>query len=622
MDVISHLETMFGPERKHAFLVGAGISIDNPSNLLSSIGFLANILQRISPSPNVFEKLRINTTRFEKMMSILESNVDDQLEILNCLSDCSAYNLNHSIIAGLLFKGNTVITTNFDILVERALLDQFGIEPDVILDEGDCSNYLAQPKSIFKIHGSLFRYVQGRWQDSRDSIRATLGRIGRSGEAFELEPSMQKLLIDILTNHDFIVIGYSGSDDFDVMPLLRSIKSKACLVWVNHVEEKDTFLIHSLDKMDSSSRERERNRQCLRILEDLEGSESWRNDRIFLVEANAQCFLKKIAQIKAIQAKESTEVHDWNVDQYFDQWGRKHLSTNGVKELVCGQLFADIGYYDDAINLYNSCLSLIPFDDPELPSKTYYQLASVHSIKGDYKQVEDLCRKAMILLGPTISPFKAAIFDLLGKVCGYQGKYDAAEEYHNECLNLSKEILRADLIASSLHYLGRVWHIRGDLTKAEGFYLDSARFFSKCGHIQGYALCLHQLGLIYQNKNHYVKAKEYYAQSLKLREKLKDKLGIAASLHQLGCIEFFRGNTDEAMSMIFKSLNLEKEINHSYGISDSLAMLGFMHFNLGKFHEAYSFYQQSLEIDLKLNRQSEANETLLHLTTIRNYLSG
>src|ERR1022692_4220900 len=97
----------------HCFLVGAGISIDSPSCLLSGGDFLFRIARHVSPTPQIFDLLTsaqnsgpsgANTRyssrlRFETLMSVLRRTVDDGLDILECLVRHQLSGGGHSSIA-------------------------------------------------------------------------------------------------------------------------------------------------------------------------------------------------------------------------------------------------------------------------------------------------------------------------------------------------------------------------------------------------------------------------------------------------------------------------------------------------------------------------------------------
>jgi tetratricopeptide (TPR) repeat protein len=620
----------------HCFLVGAGISIDSPSCLLSGGDFLFRIARHVSPTPQIFDLLTsaqnsgpsgANTRyssrlRFETLMSVLRRTVDDGLDILECLSQCSSFNRNHAILAGLLFAGDPVITTNFDVLIERALLSFSQTDPEVILDEQDAALHMSNPRSkpLLKPHGSVARCVAGQWIDARSSIQASLERIGRSGEAFEFAPAFRNVLATVCTRHDLIVLGYSGSDDFDIVPFLRSLRSTHSLFWVDHTPELEP---PSLQCLADSLAVGPASLPSGPLLLDLCGSSAWQANRIFHIRAHTATFLQMFESARSMPRPEAAPTHTWDVDDYFSKWESRKLSIPGSKQLVAGQLISMLGRYTLAIELLESAANLLPSAEIELLGGTLYNLASVHTISGAYRNAENICRHAIDILGPTQSRFRTAVFDLLGKVCGYQGNLRAGEAYHRECLRLCTEEKRdAASAASSLHYLGRICQARGDLPEAAAHYQSAMHLYDQIGHIQARALCIHQLGTLFQEEMDFANARKYYEKALGLRERLGDRVGIAASVHQLGCLHFYEGDSQKAIQMVNRSLEIEKELNHLHGVSDSLAFLGYVYTQTGLLRDALRHYEQALAIDLTLGRQNEIAETRQHIDAIEQALRG
>jgi len=62
-------------------------------------------------------------------------------------------------------------------------------------------------------------------------VRSPLA-VGRGGLMFSKEKSKQRVLSDVFKNNPVLVIGYSGGDKVDVMPLLFSVESKYPIVWI------------------------------------------------------------------------------------------------------------------------------------------------------------------------------------------------------------------------------------------------------------------------------------------------------------------------------------------------------------------------------------------------------
>jgi len=59
---------------------------------------------------------------------------------------------------------------------------------------------------------------------------------------FSKEKSKQRVLSDVFKNNPVLVIGYSGGDKVDVMPLLFSVESKYPIVWIQHAKPSSSAI--------------------------------------------------------------------------------------------------------------------------------------------------------------------------------------------------------------------------------------------------------------------------------------------------------------------------------------------------------------------------------------------
>ncbi|MBB3177175.1 SIR2 family protein [Variovorax sp. Sphag1AA] len=229
-----------------ALLAGAGISVDAPSNLLAGWHFMDAILSRVMPAEVDSEMTRSLISvprnqhfrpgefiRFETLMMELSSGLDPQLHVLDCLDECEHPNANHYVIAELIRRHAVVMTTNFDRLIEVAY--HRSMKPGdaplrvVHLDDGFALDHApgpGTPPTLWKLHGSLS--VDGR--STRESVQATLEQV--------MWPSMRRnkrdFLRSVIESRDMVLVGYSGSDDLDLVPVLAESKGERAMAWIDH----------------------------------------------------------------------------------------------------------------------------------------------------------------------------------------------------------------------------------------------------------------------------------------------------------------------------------------------------------------------------------------------------
>jgi hypothetical protein len=229
-----------------AILAGAGVSLDSPSNLLAGWDFMNAILTRVLPQ-EVDHRIATSVisvprgalhrpgeyVRFETLMGELVGNgIDPDLHVLDCLDNCDYPNVNHFILAELIRRGTTVITTNFDRLIEIAyMLSSQDTEPPLRVAHEDIDFPESGPAAVtrptlWKLHGSLS--IDGK--PTRASLQSTLVQIMRP----TLGRNKRRFMEKVIAEQDLLLVGYSGSDDLDLVPPLANTPSDRALVWIDH----------------------------------------------------------------------------------------------------------------------------------------------------------------------------------------------------------------------------------------------------------------------------------------------------------------------------------------------------------------------------------------------------
>lgn len=158
--------------------------------------------------------------------------------------NCTTPNLIHYFLAHMVTRQNSIATTNFDSLIEIALT-RIGINKDQISPLIHPSDYQSVKSTdrfstdkfnIYKLHGSLYDIRTGL--DSRSSLQATISQIADStGTYFTLPKFKLTPFRTIVGTHDLVVLGYSGLDDFDILPTIQNINSSKRIIWITHIND-------------------------------------------------------------------------------------------------------------------------------------------------------------------------------------------------------------------------------------------------------------------------------------------------------------------------------------------------------------------------------------------------
>ncbi|MCQ9181277.1 hypothetical protein KMT30_19955 [Streptomyces sp. IBSBF 2953] len=223
------------------FWSGAGISRDGPSALPAAAALTERVFDtfftahdarsvhsvvmgrhaavgwRVDPLcdrlPDAAPSIRL--PRLETVLGVADRTLGAHraLRILDVMGAVPPNRL-HLLFARHLGAGGTHVTANFDDCVERAHVKAYGTQPD--------------PRRLLHFHDSV------RDDPDHESLGATLARI-EAGFPAEQAAELTGVL---KASPAVVVVGYSGSDFFDVDPMLAGLEPGALagrlVVWVNH----------------------------------------------------------------------------------------------------------------------------------------------------------------------------------------------------------------------------------------------------------------------------------------------------------------------------------------------------------------------------------------------------
>ncbi len=226
---------------------GAGISKDSGLPLANELKAFIILIFQVVTEKFTKNKIAYDTDDpFEIFMDHL-SSVMKISKILD-LYEAGEPNTNHILIAKLAKNGflNTICTTNFDVLIERALQRE-GLRKDkdfivyrneAEFDKLDFQRLDDSVVKVLKIHGSA---------DDRKSIRTSLRHVA----ARRLSDKRKKVIDNIFANgkHNKVMIfGYSCSDEFDISPFIRQLKeNQKEIILIDHCES-DEIRIQNINK--------------------------------------------------------------------------------------------------------------------------------------------------------------------------------------------------------------------------------------------------------------------------------------------------------------------------------------------------------------------------------------
>ncbi|MFX0063625.1 MAG: tetratricopeptide repeat protein [Candidatus Hermodarchaeota archaeon] len=514
---------------QYAFLVGAGISRDAPAYLESAKEFSEVLIDYFSPPTEKSDLLKL--LRYELIIQVLYEAIDRDFHFLDYLESKITPNLIHFFLANVIAKKNFVITTNFDFFIEYALLKVIS-DPnkvDVIITKEDFSRLL-DPNEIYnmgrfplvKIHGSIKDILKKR--DTRETLVTTLGHLGKyrkQGETFALEEFKKKPVTNILKNRILVVMGYSGSDDFDLNPTLKDIKTLKGLIWIDHIQSTEgSIKIQRIEEGFNSNLKKMASCDSLLVEIALNNSFS-----VYKISINTMQFIKNYL---------------WD----------KFLSTIPIPKLdgICNSVTKiDLASWlkqnfqeTPLLNKYNFVYDLYFYAGME--KKAYrcataaYNVATNQQNKKErakwlndqahyfykrkkWKQSEIKLREAL----PIYSEIKdirgtAMVLQNLGETLSNMKKWHEAVKYFEEAMINYDKIDNFHGKALVCNNLGLLLTRNKQWEDAFIFYKRALSFYEQLGDLDGKARVLNNLGMLYARKGEFGLAKECIKEAVAIVE--------------------------------------------------------------------------------------------------------
>lgn len=339
------------------FLCGSGISLDAPTSLPTVKYFTLETLNLLKTDKKIISeverKMNSISYRFEVLISYIRNTCDPQLNVVKLFRHRS-YNKIHDFIACMYLRGASVITTNFDTCIENALVDHHDLNHDenyLIYQGYDLKDIKNNKHCLIKIHGS---HIPA--DDNYDDLVITIENLAKTANSFSFLPHWKQTLLNLLKDKYIVVLGYSCSDDFDVVPLLHIASSKQ-IIWFDY----DTINPYPL----YMSQSRNHN------IEDLAASRSlsyFQGQIINMLENWAASFNKKLVQ--------GHHEANYSLTNYIAETCPDFIDQMLLKNVI----LLNYGMYDD-----------IYFDHQD--SRLYLQAIKASFRLNEFSKTIDLCQQ-------------------------------------------------------------------------------------------------------------------------------------------------------------------------------------------------------------------------------------
>lgn len=614
---MENLAKLLNSDEKLTFLVGAGISMQTPSQFQSARQISNAIIEYGSLSDYKNHLLLCEEIRYEYIVQQFRDFFDTDLKLLEYFMQSTSPNFMHYFLTEMLYNNQYIITTNFDCLIEESMIQ---LRPNdktllstVILKEDFENIYkiLDNPSNnhfyLFKIHGSPYDVIKNR--STKSSIITTLDTLSidkeKSQDIFSLPKYKQKVLYKLIQNRLLVIIGYSGGDTFDIIPELMHLKDPLGIIWINHVNEKkskDSWKIFEYNTINFSVLEQPT------FLDEL----LWKmylihKIPIFKIDAHSTDFIKKnflYSKNLENEIKNTNNIPQFNSISKF-LFLNFNSPSDEIKHWFTALILKDTSNFDLSIEIYKKIID--KFEDLltfEKKSSCYNNLGwleqnngNIHSSLNYYTESKRILEK-----NPKSKENVVCLLNI-GSLNKQLGRYQDSLEFYKKALDLSDSLSELSLKAIILNNIAEIHKITKDPQTALSYFEKALNINVKIGNQQNIAVIMNNIGTLYQLGGNYPKSEEIFQKSYQILTELKDYKNLTTVLINLGNCNKGQSNYIKAKKYYEKALEFNKinNIPSNYAtIANNIGTL--LHYER-KYKDARTWYKKALETHQILGNQ-------------------
>jgi len=492
--------------KQHALWFGAGVSV--PAGIPTVKPLRTRILKGLRLSEADVTPVEQAQIPFEALFEVLLS-----------ISDCSALfevfrgenpALGHLLSAQLSKRGlvRTILTTNFDTLVEDALSAQ-GLAFDVYASDEAIAgiDWLLSKVRVIKLHGSI---------ENVDELAVTIRMVAARHRA-----DARSMVIRQIFEHEaeggIVILGYSCSDHFDVSPAARSC---------SRLDRQVLYVAHD-----------ESGIVAMAPLRESHPGNPFQGFAAQSVTCATEDLLKATWRALLTDEPPPSPVMSTSWKAIVDSWLHT-FDEGGV-----GRRTYVAGLVLKAANLWErSNERLCTAISKGLPDDTVSRaLLAIGNNRRDLGQFDE-ARQALIEAEPIAHQLdqvdiKARILNSLGIVAEDLGNHDRAIDLYEQALPLARRAADRELEGKCNGNLGIALKNRnadGDLKIAVEHHNLALDIALEIGDKRSEGRTLGNIGLVYRALGDLATACRYYAKARAVAESLGDLLHIGIWLHNEG----------------------------------------------------------------------------------------
>ena len=576
------IDTLISSDKRLVFLVGAGISIDPPTNLIPATQFIRYLLELCAPEEEIKNLIAIKSLRYEMIAEIIQRYIDYDLDFMNYIELITQPNLNHFFLANLIRKGHSIYTTNFDYLIEYALKEIMDKEEisnifpvitknDFIQYQNPYDTYQNGKYPVYKLHGAKKNIITKI--NTTESLVTTMSAFGKGNKFLSLEPYKKKSFLEVCKNNILIVMGYSGRDDFDIAPMLRQLFNIKKLIWIDH-QLNDSIEIFNFNPKQAFVIPKNLSRIERLLAEISSNTEA----EVYMIKTNTGQLIKNVlwplllSDTKLVELP-SSEIKDVespiSFKKYLDEKFTKIPPL--IKWKCTSDIYLELGLIKDFLHCTEAGLEKARSAESERMESEFLNLLGIYYYnQKDYNKSLQYYEEALKIDEKSKNlPFQAVRLNNIGLIHLEKETFDKALEYFNKALEIGK--MRGDYrgMGARINNIGLIYLKQKDYERAIDNFQEALKLDKKIGNLSGRSIRLKNIGDVYKAQKNYLEALEKYRNSYQIIQKLEDRVGLGKILTEIGKIYSELKDYGKAITNLKKAINYLEEIEDIINLNEA-----------------------------------------------------
>lgn len=600
---------LFSETRLYTFLVGAGISMDPPSCVPSARMFVHELFTFYAPEDEIEKLLSLESLRYELLVEKVQNLFDKELKFLDYLDRVKEPNAIHIFLANMIMRYNYVITTNFDYLIEMGLKKKLDVFPlfhnyhkkvMIIITKEDYQKKVSFQFPIIKIHGSKWDAIKGRL--TKQSLITTISALGRErekGKTFAIEPYKKPLIDEVMNSRDLVIMGYSGSDDFDISPMLKELSTMKRIIWIEHdqslIPGKEEIYkyksIEDLSKLGSS--------ELTRLDKMLGELASNRKIEVYKVRAKTIDFVKEQLAPVFRESFELLKKDKPEILSFGEYMQETHFQASlSSKFRLAHEIFYELGEIESAERTAQKGLDS-SMEEANIINQNYFinALGLINLSKGDYDKALENFEKVLKLVEKSNQEVeKIGVLLNIGELFRKKTDLKNAFKYSIEAAALLTDNTPNIIKFSVLNNLGILYRDNGDIANAVKNIEAALEIAEKTGDLSRKSLCLNNLAGMKLSQGFLNPALNYASEALKIDEQLGDLDNMCFTLNTIGNIYRIAGHYNQALQYLERAYQTAIKIQNLNIKALATNSIGVIYYQTGKLELALEKYNEALNI--------------------------